>query len=142
MLGSIILSTLLLTQSASSSSSSNETKEICPAGAFGANGECYFYSNREMNWYEAVEVINVFIVFVYSFNNCSTHVSASIKTGLLFQFCWGYSGYLVEIEDHTEDRALDEFLGKFDCFWIGLHDEAVEGLYLVGRMTENYTPKT
>ena len=53
---------------------------------------------------------------------------------LLFQFCWGYSGYLVEIEDHTEDRALDEFLGKFDCFWIGLHDEAVEGLCLVGPL--------
>ena len=52
---------------------------------------------------------------------------------ILFQFCWGYSGYLVEIEDHTEDRALDEFLGKFDCFWIGLHDEAVEGLYRVAR---------
>ena len=53
---------------------------------------------------------------------------------LLFQFCWGYSGYLVEIEDHNEDRALDEFLGKFDCFWIGLHDEAVEGLCLVGPL--------
>ena len=120
MLGSIILSTLLLTQSASSSSSSNETKEICPAGAFGANGECYFYSNREMNWYEAVEVIRSFIYLIL-------HV-------FLFQFCWGYSGYLVEIEDHTEDRALDEFLGKFDCFWIGLHDEAVEGLCLVGPL--------
>ena len=120
MLGSIILSTLLLTQSASSSSSANETKEICPAGAFGANGECYFYSNREMNWYEAVEVIRSFIYLIL-------HV-------FLFQFCWGYSGYLVEIEDHTEDRALDEFLGKFDCFWIGLHDEAVEGLCLVGPL--------
>ena len=69
MLGSIILSTLLLTQSASSSSSSNETKEICPAGAFGANGECYFYSNREMNWYEAVEVI---ISFFYLILHVST----------------------------------------------------------------------
>ena len=123
MLGSIILSTLLLTQSASSSSSSNETKEICPAGAFGANGECYFYSNREMNWYEAVEVITCFLPY-----------NSRFYIHLIFQFCWGYSGYLVEIEDHTEDRALDEFLGKFDCFWIGLHDEAVEGLCLVGPL--------
>ena len=91
-------------------------EDTCPSGAFGAGGECYFFSHKDMNWYEAQEVMREELLMFYQQYKVS-----------LFQFCWSFSGYLVEIADHSEDYALDEFLRTNDCYWIGLH-----GLHTLG----------
>ena len=40
-------------------------EDNCPSGAFGAGGECYFFSHKDMNWYEAQEVMREELLMFY-----------------------------------------------------------------------------
>ena len=49
----------------------NSIEDTCPSGAFGAGGECYFFSHKDMNWYEAQEVMREEQLMFYQQNKVS-----------------------------------------------------------------------
>ena len=84
----------------------------CPDGSLVAGSSCFMLSPEAMDWYQAQQVGDIWIV---QFAN------------ILFKFCWSKDGYLAELKTVEEDNSISPYLPRGLRYWIGLTYVAQEG---------------